>query len=131
MRRSDRNQWTTRAKFNIFNQMVKYQENELDDIFRALADSTRRGILVQLEQGEKTVLELAEPYEMSLPAVSKHLKVLERAKLIRRKVNGRVHKITANPEQIKTAFEWLKYHQDFWMNNFNNLKTLLESEDEI
>ena len=113
----------------IFNHMVKYKEEDLNLAFSALADPTRRRILARLATGEQTVLELARPFEMSLPAVSKHLKVLEKARLIDRTVSGRVHTLSINPKQIKTVSAWLNFHSQFWVESLQKLKHLLESED--
>lgn len=93
------------------NQMVNYQRS-LDATFAALADPTRRGILEQLARGETNVSALAEPYEMSLPAVSKHLRVLERAGLIIRSRQGREHRIRVDHTPIQHAKDWILLYAD-------------------
>ncbi len=86
-----------------FNHMVERDADQLDLIFHALADATRRHILQQLAAKECTVSELAEPYEISLAAVSKHLKVLEKAGLLTRAVDGRVHRCAMGVKPLKMA----------------------------
>ena len=111
--------------------MVKYNpanEKALNHIFSALSDPTRRQILINLSREEKTVQDLAEPFDMSLPAISKHLKVLEKAELITRRREGRLHLIQTNPDQLRTAEEWLNYHAQFWQGNLKQLKNFLEKE---
>src|ERR1700732_226601 len=90
----------------ILNHMVKYSEALLDTTFRALSDVTRRGILARLVQGETSVSELAAPYEMSLPAVSKHLRVLEDAGLVKRHKDGRVHRCRLVAEPMEGGAGW-------------------------
>lgn len=102
---------------------------ELDRIFHALSDSTRRSILRQVAKGEHTVTEIAEPYDLTLAAVSKHLKVLEAARLIDRRKDGSYQMISLNPEALKTAGEWLRYYQKFWTSRLDALKALLEEPE--
>ena len=109
--------------------MVKYNSSELSQTFSALSDPTRRAILVQLSKGEAQVTELAEPFGMSLPAVSKHLKVLEKAKLIRRKKDGRVHRFLVNPQPINSAKSWIEQYQQFWEQQLDSLAHYLESTE--
>ncbi len=94
--------------------MVEYRTQHLDQVFGALADPTRRRILRQLSAGDMTVSELADPFRMSLAAVSKHLKVLEKAKLIKRRIEGRRHQIQLNAENMSRALEWLRFYEQFW-----------------
>jgi DNA-binding transcriptional ArsR family regulator len=98
----------------------------LDATFAALADPTRRAILARLAAGEASVLELAEPFAMTQPAVSKHLKVLERAGLISRGRDGqkRPRRLEATP--LADASEWLEGYRRFWEENFRRLDALLE-----
>ena len=98
----------------------------LDRVFSALSDSTRRGLLERLRERESTVCELAEPLAMSLPAVSKHLRVLETAGLLVRRVEGRTHFLKANPEPLAQAAEWIERHRRFWEGSFDRLEKLLE-----
>lgn len=82
-------------------------EHPIDPTFSALADPTRRAILARLAQGESTVSELAAPFAISLPAISKHLKVLERAGLVRRRKQGRQHYCSLNPDPLAEVVTWL------------------------
>ncbi len=97
----------------------------LDSTFAALADPTRRGILVRLASGEATVKELAEPFQMSLPGVSKHLKVLERAGLISRGrvAQSRPCRLEARP--LKEAADWVERYRSFWEEGFDRLDDYL------
>jgi DNA-binding transcriptional ArsR family regulator len=92
----------------------------------ALADPTRRAILAQLAQGEATVTELAEPFEISLPAVSKHLKVLERAHLITRSRDAQWRPCRLNPEPLKDLADWLEHYRQFWEHSFDRLDEYLQ-----
>jgi DNA-binding transcriptional ArsR family regulator len=99
---------------------------QLDATFMALADPTRRAILARLASGEATVTELAQPFAMSQPAISKHLKVLERAGLISRgrDAQRRPRRIEATP--LAAANEWLERYRQIWEGNFERLDTLLD-----
>lgn len=108
--------------------MVKYSNKMLDRTFGALSDPTRRAILARLAEGEAQVTELAEPFGISLPAVSKHLKVLEKAQLIRRIKQGRVHRFTANPEPIRQAMRWVEQYQRFWEQQLASLGSFLDEQ---
>lgn len=111
--------------------MVKYQQS-LDTIFSALADPTRRAILERLAGGEATVTEVAEPFDMSLPAVSKHVRVLENAGLIVRERDGRTHHLRLAAVSLKRANDWLADYRRFWEAQFDNLSEYLqegESDD--
>src|SRR5580704_1546399 len=100
--------------------------DQLNAVFMALADPTRRAILAKLASGEASVTELAEPFAMSQPAISKHLKVLERAGLISHGVDAqrRPRRLEAVP--LAAATEWLERYREFWEGNFQRLDTLLE-----
>jgi len=106
--------------------MVKYSQTDLDQTFAALSDPTRRAILARLADSEAQVTELAEPFGISLPAVSKHLKVLEKAKLITRHKDGRVHRFTVNPAPIVSAKSWIEHYQRFWEQQLDALGSYLE-----
>jgi|SRR5581483_2551052 len=108
--------------------MVEYKDPALDQTYAALADSTRRAILARLQQQEARVTELAEPFAMSLNAVSKHLQVLERAGLVRREVRGREHYLSANPAPLQHAAEWLSAYQRFWDHRLERLDTFLRQK---
>jgi DNA-binding transcriptional ArsR family regulator len=98
----------------------------LDRTFSALADPTRRAILARLALGEITVGELAEPFNMSLPAISQHLNVLERAQLIVRERQGQHRRCRLDPRGLKTASQWLEFYRDFWTGAFDRLEAHLK-----
>ena len=93
----------------------------LDLTFAALADPTRRAILLRLAEGERTVNELAAPFKISLPAVSRHLKVLEQAALITRTRDGQHRRCRLNPPALESAADWLAFHKRFWSESFDRL----------
>ena len=101
---------------------------QLDQVFFALSDGTRRAILARLAQGSTTIGELAAPFEISKPAISKHMKILERAGLIDRRIAGRMHECTLTTAGLKTAEDWLNFHRTFWESRFDALTELLENE---
>jgi DNA-binding transcriptional ArsR family regulator len=101
----------------------------MDSIFHALGDATRRQMLRDLAAHERTVSELAEPFDMSLAAASKHIRVLEHAGLIRREVRGRTHFCRLDPGPLATAHEWLSFYERFWTSRLDELERLLRSED--
>lgn len=96
-----------------------------DSIFAALANSTRRDIVARLAGGEATVSELADAYDMSLNAVSKHVMTLEEAGLVTRRVDWRTHYIILNPEPLRAAHEWLDLYRAFWENRLDALEQFL------
>lgn len=100
----------------------------LDTIFHALGDSTRRRMLRDLAQGERTVSELAAPFAMSLAAASKHVKVLEQAGLIRRQVNWRTHTCHLNGAALAAAHDWIAQYERFWTTRLDTLDRLLREE---
>ena len=97
----------------------------LSTTFAALADPTRRAILARLQTGECSVSELAEPFDMSLPAVSKHLKVLERAGLIARSREAQWRPCHLNPKPLKEAADWIDHYRRFWEESFDRLDEYL------
>jgi DNA-binding transcriptional ArsR family regulator len=107
--------------------MVKQQEG-LDETFAALADPTRRAILVALGGGDRSVSELAEPFDMSLPAISKHLSVLEGAGLITREREGRVRRCHLEREPLADAMRWIADYGRFWEQSFDSLERLLAEQ---
>jgi DNA-binding transcriptional ArsR family regulator len=109
--------------------MVEYLAAELDTVFHALGDATRRQMLRRLAKGERTVTELAEPFDMSLAAASKHIKVLEAAGLIARDVQGRTHTCHLNAAPLASVQEWLNFYEKFWSNRLDVLEGLLKAED--
>lgn len=98
------------------------QAKTLDLVFGAIADSTRRSILDRLRSGPLTVTALAEPYAMSLNAVSKHVKTLERAGLIRRKIHGREHSCRLDTRRFEEAMNWMSYYNRFWTDRMDALE---------
>ncbi|MBW8838359.1 MAG: winged helix-turn-helix transcriptional regulator [Gemmatimonadetes bacterium] len=98
----------------------------LDAAFAALADPTRRAIVARLALGEATVMELAQPFDMSQPAISKHLKVLEIAGLISRSRDAQRRPCRLEPQVLADASGWLDHYRDVWERNFRRLDTLLD-----
>ena len=109
--------------------MVELDPPTLDAVFHALGDATRRKMLVALSGRERTVGELAEPFDMSLAAASKHIKALESAGLIRREVRGRTHHCRLEPEPLASAHEWLGFYERFWTDRLDALDRLLREEN--
>ena len=109
--------------------MVEHHASQLDTVFHALGDATRRQMLAQLAKGERTVSQLAEPFDMSLAAASKHIKALEAAGLVKRDVQGRVHVCRLNAGPLANAHQWLAYYEIFWTNRLEALEALLKAED--
>jgi DNA-binding transcriptional ArsR family regulator len=104
-------------------------EARLTSVFSALADPTRRKILAQLSRGPTSVSELAAPIDMSLPAVSKHLDVLERAGLLRREREGRIQRCHLQPRPLETASEFFEHYRTFWEDNLEKLAEYVEGEE--
>lgn len=102
----------------------------LDTVFHALGDPTRRAMLAGLAGRERTVGELAAPFAMSLAAASKHIKVLERAGLVRRTVRGRTHVCSLDPGPLRAADAWLRRYERFWSGRLDLLDALLSEDDE-
>ena len=109
--------------------MVELQTPQMNAVFHALGDATRRTMLRDLARGERTVSELAEPFAMSLAAASKHIRVLEHAGLIRREVRGRTHICRLDPGPLASAHEWLNFYERFWTSRLDELERLLRDED--
>ncbi len=105
-------------------------QNALDHTMTALADPTRRAILQRLTKGEARVTEIADPFDMSLNAVSKHIKILERAKLVRRRRAGRDHFLSYNPKPLDAASTWIEKQRVAWNVRLDRLEQLLAAEDE-
>jgi DNA-binding transcriptional ArsR family regulator len=103
-------------------------EQRLDTTFQALADPTRRGMLATLALGEKSIGELAEPFEMSFAGASKHVKVLEQAGLVARRKQGRTHVISLEARPLEEAERWLRQWEKFWSVRLDRLQALVESE---
>ncbi len=111
------------------NHMVESQLAALDAVFHALGDATRRRMLRDLHDGERTVGQLAEPFAMSLAAASKHIKALENAGLIRREIRGRTHVCRLEPGPLASAHQWLSFYEHYWTTSLDALERLLRAED--
>ena len=109
--------------------MVKYPSATLNRTFAALADPTRRRILAHLSRGDRCVTDLARPHAMSLPAISKHLRVLEKAGLLRRRRYGRIHEIQLEAKPLKQAAQWVEEYRKFWEGSLDRLADYLEKAD--
>ena len=110
--------------------MVERQAHTLDDIFQALSDETRRAMLRDLAGGERTVSELAKPHPMSLAAASKHIRVLEKAGLVRREIRWRTHVCRLEAVPLKQAVDELGFYERFWTDRLDTLQRLLHEEDD-
>ncbi len=116
--------------------MVKYNDcvssvddqHQLDLTFRALADSTRRAIIARLSAGDALVTELADPFDISLPAVSKHLGILEGAGLISRQKDGRIRRCSLDAEPLKHASDWITFYKQFWQSSLDSLDDYLQQQ---
>ncbi|MBA3511147.1 MAG: helix-turn-helix transcriptional regulator [Sphingomonas sp.] len=109
--------------------MVKRDSPQLDIVFRALGDATRRGMLSSLALGDKSVSALAEPFSMSFAGASKHVKVLEEAGLIHREVRGRTHICRLESGPLANAEQWLRQYERFWTGRLDALERLLREDD--
>jgi DNA-binding transcriptional ArsR family regulator len=112
----------------IVNRMVKYSA-DLDSTFGALADPTRRAILATLMLGQASITELAKPHRMSLPAVMKHLRVLEEAGLVSQKKIGRTRRCQLAAQPLQEAEKWLSQYRAFWKGTFDSLERYLSQEE--
>jgi DNA-binding transcriptional ArsR family regulator len=101
--------------------MVKHDERSLDAVFSALADPTRRAIVARLATGEASVSDLAAPFDMSLVAVTKHLRVLEHAGLLDHRKRGRVRYCRLSPAPLRSADDWLARYRAFWQTRLDSL----------
>lgn len=111
--------------------MVEYKASEsIDGVFAALADPTRRAIVELLMKNERRVTELAEPFDMSLNAVSKHIKKLEAAGLVIRRKEGRQYFLRANPARLAPAADWFEAQRRFWNPRLDRLEALMREETE-
>jgi DNA-binding transcriptional ArsR family regulator len=111
--------------------MVKYSDDQLDDLFAALSDRTRRKVLASLEEGSRPVTELAAVHDMSLPGFMKHLRVLEEAGLLERTKEGRVVRCTLQPEPMKEAASWIAQYEKFWTDKLDSLARYLYQQEEL
>ena len=101
---------------------------DLDQTLSALADGTRRAILAKLSEGEARVTALAEPFDISLNSVSKHIRMLERAHLVRRRISGREHFLSLNPTPVDEAADWINKQRVFWSRRLAALDRLLQPQ---
>jgi DNA-binding transcriptional ArsR family regulator len=108
--------------------MVELLAPELDSVFHALGDATRRQMLRQLADGERSVGQLAQPFAISLAAASKHIRTLEQAGLIRREVRGRTHLCRIDPGPLASAHQWLSFYERFWTGRLDQLDRLMREE---
>ena len=102
-----------------------------DDVLIALADDTRRSILHRLSKGEARVTEIAAPFDISLNSVSKHIRILERAGLVRRRIVGRDHFLSFEPQPLHAVGDWVERHRDLWTRRLDALEAALLAEDTI
>ena len=115
----------------IYSHMPIHYQTTLDRTFHALGDGTRRQILAILAvEGVRSANELRAPFNVAQPTVSKHLKVLERAGLVTREIDGRVHRFRLNATQLREAEDWLARHRGFWEGALQQLDHFLDEEDE-
>lgn len=101
--------------------------DNLSSTFAALADPTRRAILSQLAKGEASVGELADPFDISLPAISRHLRVLEDAQLIERRIDAQWRLCRLRPEPLKQAVDWIEHYRKFWETRLDSLAAYLDA----
>lgn len=106
--------------------MVNFSSDQLDAVFAALADPTRRRMVARLSEGPATVSELGRPFCISKPAVTKHVKVLERAGLLERRRDGRIHRCSLNPDPMQKAEDWIEEHRRFWEDSLERLARYLD-----
>ena len=105
------------------------EQPRLDTVFKAIADPTRRAMIANLARAPRTVGELAQPFEISLAAASKHIQVLERAGLVSRTVKGRTHTVRLEAEPLRAGIEWLQRYEKFWSERLDALERELRAED--
>ena len=108
--------------------MSNLQQADLDGVFHALAHPIRRALLESLASGPDTIVRLAQPHGVSLNAVSKHVKTLEAAGLVTRTRDRTYHRVTFQPQAMRSAMEWMEHYSDFWSQNLKALKQQMEGE---
>jgi DNA-binding transcriptional ArsR family regulator len=109
--------------------MVEHHAEHLDAVFHALSDPTRRAMLQKLALEERSIGELAGPFRMSFAAASKHVKALEKAGLVRRRIEGRTHVCRLEPRRLADAFDWLRSYERFWTLRLDDLEHELRKAD--
>lgn len=107
------------------NYLISYTSDRMDSIFGALADPTRRNILERLTNNDLTVSEIAKPYDYSLPTISKHISVLERAQLIQKNKIGREYRVHFEPQTMRTISKYVSFYRKFWTLQIGNLEKFL------
>lgn len=112
-----------------YNQMGEYNIELLNKVFHALADPTRREMVRRLAVNSRTITELASPFDMSLAAASKHIKVLEEAELLQRSITGRTHICRLNPSALAVANEWIRFYENFWSDQLLALERELNKSE--
>lgn len=110
--------------------MVNYSRHQLDLAFSALAHPIRRGILARLSTGEATVAELAKPFKVSAPAISKHMRILEDAGLLSRRKSGREHRCKMEEKRLEEAERWIEHYRKFWNERLDALERYLKGESD-
>lgn len=109
--------------------MVYLQQTNLDRVFHALSDGTRRAMLGRLAKGESSIGELAAPFSMSLAGASKHVRVLEHAGLVRRQKRGRTHYCALDARRLADADAWLRHYERYWNDRLDALEALITSDE--
>ena len=109
--------------------MVNYDDQQLNQIFSALSDSTRRAMLSRLTNEEMSVADLSKPFNISKSAITKHLKVLEKSGLLSRTIEGRVHRCRLEPKPLAVVSEWVSFYEKFWNNKLDALDAYLTEEN--
>lgn len=109
--------------------MVIQSTASLDRVFQALADPTRRAMLRSLAGGQRTISELAAPFSMSFAGASKHVRVLEAAGLVQRRIEGRTHVCRIEPAPLAAASDWFRFYERLWAEQFDALDAMLKAED--
>jgi DNA-binding transcriptional ArsR family regulator len=112
----------------LLNHMVFQDTVALDDVFHALADPTRRAMLRSLVSGEQTLGQLSAPFSMSFPAASKHVRVLEAAGLVRRRIEGRSHVCRLETAPLARADQWLRFYEQLWTDQLDALEAVLKAD---
>ena len=117
------------TRLTTVNQLVNNSGDDLDDVYAAIAHSVRRQVLDRLSEGAATVSELAEPFPMSLVAVSKHIKVLEAAGLVHRSIQGREHSMSLSPAPLRPAAAWIDHYRSLWEMRLDRLEARLRARN--
>ena len=111
--------------------MVNYKEKQLDQLFSALSDSTRRAMLSRLASEDMSVKELSEPFNITKSAITKHIKVLENAGLLKRNIEGRIHRCRLEPKKLAVVSEWISFYENFWNKKLDALDAYLAEDKNV